>query len=258
MKKLTLALAILFASTASAHEFWLEPLHFHRAGKVLIQVGENFAGEAWKGSGKRAVRIRDTHGSQVTPMRLSGPAQVKIPGGQPGAHLLSFSNSNSFIRLQAEKFNDYLSDDGLDTALQLRKERGQEQRQGREFYQRCVKTLVQVDPVADGDATFAHEVGLPLELIPVENPYAGHAPGPITFRLLYRHRQLNNALVQVWHRADGRTTQTKLRSDERGEIHFEIWHSGRWMVSSVHMVPLTPGQKADWQSYWASYTFGYD
>ena len=78
------------------------------------------------------------------------------------------------------------------------------------------------------------------------------------FTVSFRHKPAVNALVQVWHRGDGRTTRQRLRSDNQGEVVFKMWEEGAWMVSSVHMERVPAGQKADWQSYWASYTFGFD
>lgn len=255
----TLALILVSACAAGAHEFWLEPERFHLAGnlaaKVRIQVGENFTGERWKGSGRRVRKLRDYFGGHSRALPLQG-VTFELPAGSPDLHLITFSNDNTFIQLGAEKFNDYLRDDGLGNALQWRQEHGQENRPGREFYRRCAKTLVQVGPAAAEDSTYALDTGLPLELIPGRNPYAHTGPSDLRFSLRFRHKPLANALVQVWHRGDGRTTRQQLRSDSQGEVVFRLWEEGTWMVSSVHMEHLV-GQRADWQSYWASYTFGF-
>lgn len=257
----TLALVLLSACAAGAHEFWLEPLRFHPAGNratsVRIQVGENFTGERWKGSGRRIRKLRDHFRGQSRALPLQ-EATFELPAGPPAQHLITFSNDNSYIQLGAEKFNEYLRDDGLDNALQWRQEHGQENRPGREFYRRCVKTLVQVGAAADEDSTYALDTGLPLELIPGRNPYAGNRHEDMHFSVLFQHKPLANALVQVWHRGDGRTSRQQLRSDAQGTVSFQVWGEGTWMVSSVHMERVPPGQKADWQSYWSSYTFGYN
>lgn len=260
MKRMTIALALLWAGGASAHEFWLEPGRFQSgvpsAQTVRIQVGENFQGEHWKGSGRRRVEIRDHYQGHLKRLSLRGD-HFELPGGQPGTHLLSFSNDNAFITLQAEKFNEYLRDDGLENAAEWRTQHGQEGKQGREFYRRCVKTLISQGAGGD-DSTYGLDTGLPLELIPLRNPYAGKGPSALRFRLIFQHRAVARALVQVWHRGDGRTTRLQLRSDANGEVEFPCWQEGRWMVSSVHMERARPGARADWQSYWASYTFGYE
>lgn len=256
----TLALVLALASAAGAHEFWLEPVRFHSAGNratpVRIQVGENFSGDGWKGSGRRIRNLRDYSHGQSRPLPLQG-ATFQLPAGPPGQHLVTFSNDNSYIQLEGQKFNQYLRDDGLDNALQWRQDHGQENRPGREFYRRCVKTLMQLGPPADDDATYALNTGLPLELIPARNPYAASGPAEMRFSVLFQQKPQANALVQVWHRGDGRTTRQQLRSDAQGEVAFPMWREGTWMVSTVHMERVAPGQKADWQSYWSSYTFGF-
>ena len=254
MIKKFFALALL-TGVVSAHEFWLEPQSF-QGREVHVRVGENFHGEAWKGSGRRVVEIRDHYAGKVRRLRLQG-TQFRLPADQPGVHLVTFRNDNSFITLGAEKFNEYLKEDGLENALEWRAAHGQEDKPGREFYRRCVKSLIRVGGSSDG-SNYGLDTGLPLELIALTDPYAGKAPAEMRFRVQFKHRLVKNALVQVWHRGDGRSARLQLRSDAQGEVTFPCWQVGRWMVSSVHMERVPPGQRADWQSYWSSYTFGFE
>lgn len=156
-----------------------------------------------------------------------------------------------------DKFNEYLREDGLENALQWRTDHGQETRPGREFYRRCAKSLVLNGQDGD-DSTFGLDTGLPLELLALRNPHSSKGPGEMRFRLTFQRKPVDHALVQVWHRGDGRTTRLQLRSDSQGEVSFPCWPVGRWMVSSVHMEPTPAAARADWQSYWASYTFGFE
>lgn len=47
------------------------------------------------------------------------------------------------------------------------------------------------------------------------------------------------------------------RTDTYGVFTTEVDAIGKWMVSAVHMVP-SEDIKADWQSYWGSFTFGFE
>ena len=47
------------------------------------------------------------------------------------------------------------------------------------------------------------------------------------------------------------------RSNINGEVKFAIENQGRWMISTVRMIPITDNSKADYQSFWGSYTFGF-
>ena len=177
---------------------------------------------------------------------------------RPGNNLIALNNRNTYIQIEPQKFNAYLQEDGLDNALEWRKTHSLLNRPGRENYQRCVKTLIRNG--SQGDDTYALNTGMRLELIPSSDPY--DKPRSLEFTVLFDNKPLENALVQVWHRAGGRTTVDKLRSDNAGKVTFPLWPDGDWMISAVRIVPTTPSKtkttnKADWQSYWGSYTFSY-
>ncbi|OYW19586.1 MAG: hypothetical protein B7Z54_03480 [Sphingobacteriales bacterium 12-47-4] len=76
-------------------------------------------------------------------------------------------------------------------------------------------------------------------------------------KLFFQKKPLANALVKVWHRAGGQSKMTDLSSDENGLVAFPVYVNGQWMISSVHMIRLDKDPKAQWQSYWGSYVWGY-
>ena len=75
--------------------------------------------------------------------------------------------------MRADSFLLYLREDGLDQMIKSRQERiMQTQTRSREFYRRCVKTLIQAGPVKPTDKTFSLDTGMPLEVIPERIPTA--------------------------------------------------------------------------------------
>jgi uncharacterized GH25 family protein len=110
------------------------------------------------------------------------------------------------------------------------------------------------------DSTFAHQTGQQLELIPEQNPYALKAGAALTVRVLYEGKPLRQAMVQVWQRgALGQTItrRTKLYTNQNGRVLFHLSAPGNYMVSTVHIVSATDRKTADWQSTWATLTFGF-
>ncbi|RYE05622.1 MAG: DUF4198 domain-containing protein [Sphingobacteriales bacterium] len=126
---------------------------------------------------------------------------------------------------------------------------------GREMYQRCAKTLMQQGNSLD--SVYATFTGMPMEIIPTQHPYRIKTTSSAAFQVLYKGKPLQHALVLAWHKTNGKTTHTTARSDADGRVVFPINPAGSWMISAVHMVPYENATEADWQSYWASYTFGY-
>lgn len=263
MKKRTLIILSLFISIAVfGHEYWLESERFWLKlnEEVFIKpmVGENYMGEHVdfeklkpkkfdiysKNNIKKATTVADNQGF----------ASCKLSFNKAGNYLVALNNENKYLELEAEKFNEYLKEEGLDDILEMRKSRGELSKNSREYYQRCVKTLLQVGDIKDN--TFAKNTGMRLELIPNKNPYQKDLKS-IGFQVLFDNKPVSNALILVWQKNKDKTTVKKLSADTKGKVLFDISQNGRWMVSSVKMIPFENSSEADWQSFWASYTFGW-
>lgn len=264
MKKVFLVCTIVCISLLGlAHEFWLQPLKFwlkaNEATSISILVGEDYKGEKsdWSKYKIQQLKHYSTQGAEDYTSHLStkDKSLIEVSFAKPGNHLIAFNNSNKFIELEATKFNEYLESEGLGYIAQIRKEKNETGKPGREFYQRCVKTLFKVGN--RNDSTFAINTGMRLELIPQQNPYTAKSGDKITVKVLFDNQTIKGALVLAWNVQDGKTSVTRFTSNEQGEISFPVILKGRWMISSVHMIPHTDPAEADWQSYWASYTFGY-
>ncbi len=100
-------------------------------------------------------------------------------------------------------------------------------------------------------------MGLPLELVPEQNPYALRPGASLTVRVLADGRAQAGQLVQVWQRRPGQPLRVfKLRSNQNGRVLFRISEPGQYLVSTVRMVPAALPE-ADWQSTWSTLTFGF-
>jgi uncharacterized GH25 family protein len=261
MKKTTIVLFILFISFFTfAHEFWLEPQKFLLAiGEKInfrVFVGENFTGEEVDFTKFKIEKF--THYSSKGQENTKGELTEQnlndfLKFDTEGNHLVAFNNSNKHIELEADKFNEYLKDDGLDNVAAYRKKHRQQNKRGTEQYQRCVKTLLQVGNIHD--ETYRINTGMRLEIIPEQNPYASDKS--LTFKVLFDNKPLKNALVVVWQKGIEQPNKRNFRSDANGNVTFSFEPKGVWMVSSVNMVQHIKPIEADWQSYWGSYTFGF-
>ncbi|HEU5168789.1 MAG TPA: DUF4198 domain-containing protein [Chitinophagaceae bacterium] len=265
IKKILLAIFLLtFISSLSAHEFWLNPNKFiyKRSEKVNIRflVGENFVGENWKGNNERIRLLKIYYGgvnddlSQfITDVEGDSIEYVML---DEGTNLIAFNSNNSFIELAPSKFNEYLVEDGLLNALEYRETNDEMGCNGREFYQRCAKTLLQVGAVKD--QTSGINTSMPIDIVPSANPYELKNKALFRAKIFYKGSPLTNALVKIWHRNKKETKIIELRPDANGEIVFPISLSGKWMISTVKMERLFDNPIADWQSYWGSLTWGYE
>lgn len=256
----TILLGLMFFG-ANAHEFWLAVEKFTikigEAVSISFLVGENFTGETWEGK-MTSFYLYDAKGkTSIAELFPSNPTDKTVINFKTeGTHLLAFNSQNKFIELEPDKFLDYLKEDGLEDIIKLRQERKERDKKGRESYQRCAKTLVQVGETPDN--TFKTHVGHTLEIIPEQNPYQVQDKTLIQFKIIYKKKPLVNQIIKIWHKKDGKLLiKTDLKTDDKGLISFQLDKQGEYMVSTVKMIPQTKPSNADWQSYWASLVFGF-
>ena len=262
-KSLLLVIISLFVFPLLAHEFWLQPEKFmYQPGEsinVRFWVGEDFDGTNWGGNRDKVKSLRlylddltDDIEDQVSD-ETGDSLQLSIM--DEGTPMITFNSANSFIQLDSAKFNGYLKEDGLQTAIDYRAAHNQNDSAGREFYQRSVKTLVQV---GDKKSNISHATNLPLDIIPLTNPYASKDNDTISVKVLFKNQPLTNQLVNVWQRLNGKTSKQEYQTNEKGCLSFAVTTTGKWMVSTVKMIHLENEPKADWQSFWGSCTWGYE
>ncbi len=259
----------LFAPAALAHEFWLEAprlrLAPHETTTLQLLTGENFAGQPWPG---RATKIRRLVRYGPTPADTAALApadSLRLAISRPGLHTLVLQSAESFNELPAAQFTQYLQAEGLDFILEKRREEGTTAQPGREAYRRCAKTLLQVAapaalPPPATDSAALRPRGLPLELVPEQNPYRLAAGRSLTVRLLRAGLPVRGGLVQVWQRQPGGlpTTRFATRTNSAGRVIIKLLGPGPYLLAAVGMVPAPPAlrPRADWYSTWASLTFG--
>ncbi|MFT3936652.1 MAG: DUF4198 domain-containing protein [Chitinophagaceae bacterium] len=246
-----------------AHEFWLQPEKFmYKPGEdinVRFWVGEDFDGSNWSGNRDKVKSLSlyleddivDDIADQVSDEKGDSLQLSVLDEGTP---MITFNSTNSFIELDAAKFNAYLQEDSLQEAADYRTAHQQTDSVGREFYQRSVKTLVQV---GDQKTNISHSTNLPLDIIPLSNPYAAKENDSIGVKLLFKGQPMVQQMVNIWQRLDGKTTRQSYFTNEHGITRFAIIPEGKWMVSTVKMQHLENDATANWQSYWGSCTWGY-
>lgn len=253
-----LVFIVIAVASVSAHDLWIEPTAFAPEVGALVslrlRVGVDFIGAPVPrdptlvkefvfdaGAGKKPVIGRDR----------ADPAGV-LRVSTPGMIVAGYSSHPSRNDQAADKFNQYLAEEGLESIAKLRASRQQSGLGVREIFSRCAKTLIRSGATVDtqGDRT----LGFPLELVAERNPYALKNDQDLPVRLTYENRPLSGALVVAMNRTNP-TEKLSARTDGEGRVRFRLAKTGVWLVKAVHMVAAPAGANADWASYWASLTF---
>jgi uncharacterized GH25 family protein len=169
-----------------------------------------------------------------------------------GLVVIGYLSNPSAVQLPAEKFNQYLKEEGLDAVAALRAHRNQTGAAGHELFLRCAKSLVLAGPATRAQSD--RQLGLTLELFAERNPYAIGPGEELPLRLTFENAPLAGALVTAINRLNPSEKQTA-RTDAGGRVRLRLRQGGMWMIKAVHMIPAPPGSNADWKSFWASLTF---
>ncbi|MEX0878606.1 MAG: DUF4198 domain-containing protein [Thermoanaerobaculia bacterium] len=252
-----LVTALVAAAPLYAHDFWIEPSSFRPAVGSTVSarlfVGQKFRGDPVPRNPaliEKFVLVTDA-GETPVEGRLGDDPAGRARVVAPGIAVIGYRSRDSFLSQEADKFEDYLHEEGLERILELRARRGESAKPSREVFSRCAKALVSS---GGGSAGYDRNLGLTLELLPEKNPYLLRVGQELPIRLLYEQKPLSGALVVAlpYDAPDAKLSQ---RTDRKGRVRLRLPASGRWLVKAVHMVPASDAARADWQSLWASLTF---
>ena len=251
-----------------AHDFWIEPGTFYPPSStevpVTLRVGEDFRGTSVPYWPQRIVdfSIVSAAGRALVAGSFGDDPAGKLVFETPGLRLIGYHSARSFVELDPEPFEAYLQAEGLEHIRDMRRERGENQLKGREYYSRCSKALLEVGFVpgstrraASDHTVYDRELGYPLELILRANPHDLAPSDPLPVMVHYLGRPLAGALV-VAFTADKPIQKHQARSGPDGRVTVTLDRTGRWLIKTVHMIEVPDADpKADWESFWASLTF---
>lgn len=281
-------MALTMCGRASAHEYWIQPATFRPATDQEIEinlfVGDGLPGEARKRDPGKLIRFDWIH---VSDHSSSPPSSQEVPGKEgdtpagkvrlvsPGLHVIAFRNRPTTITLEPDKFEAYLREDGMEHVIDLRKKLGESTKPGREAYSRCAKALVAVN--GDGSGVHDGRIGLPLEIIPLNNPYRPlekrrrsaattqptttdapsqqPAPTRMTFQLVENGNPAAGALMAAIWLEKGKSIRRTARTDPDGKASFELLQPGMYVINAVRMTRAKGRDDVDWESTWSSLTF---
>ncbi|MEK6303033.1 MAG: DUF4198 domain-containing protein [Acidobacteriota bacterium] len=260
---LTPAAVIALAIPVLSHDYWFEP------EKLFVSVGDAvavhlFVGEALKSDEERALQKDKTPSfrmfsvGEARDLKAIGadgqtPA-AKVTFESPGNYLIAMERNWSSIKLDAKKFTEYLREEGLDSIVALREQSGESEKEARERYSRYLKSLLQVG--TRHDETYKRELGFTLEIIPQTNPYELQVGDALKVKVLFEGKALPNAKVFADNREGGSTRTQQARTTADGIAALKLDRAGFWLVRIVHMRRCANLAEADWESFWAAYSFG--
>lgn len=233
MRALLLLIGLGIASEGHAHEFWVQPSEFQIApGAVLslaLQVGDGPMRQRSPIPLHRITRF-DAIGpsGELIDVRASLAATAKhdVTFDAPGTYVLTLATDNRAYS-------------------------------HRERYSRAAKAMVQVGAASEqSQAHVTRPLGLSLEIVPVVSPYSKPRPTSIPVRVVYEGYALPGAHVKLYNLEQDLAPVDVRRTDHTGLATFPMPQTGSWLVSVVWTKRLENSPDADFETIFASLTFG--
>ena len=280
-RRALIALALLSAAvvaTAQAHDMFLKLQSFYQSPNSTVVI--SLMNGTFDESENTITRDRMADVSIVSPSGLAHPpvaawrdtaahhwdadsvdtALLEFETGAPGTYVVGVSTNRTVFTLTAQEFNEYLAHDGVVDAIEQREAAGKTNDEATERYSKHVKALLQVGN--ERSDHFAHELGYPAEIVPLQNPYdlsVGddlevrflRAGSPVASQIMYAsydghhgHDEAGDHVVAVTARTNG-----------QGVATIPLSQAGRWFIRTIHMVETNSEPDVDYESNWATLTF---
>jgi uncharacterized GH25 family protein len=256
---LVVMLSITFgAASLAAHDMWIDPTTFLPAfGDIVgirLRVGEDLLGDPIPRDPTAINQfvVEDAEGRKPVVGRPGADPAGLVRASMPGMLVIGYRSNPAPVELPADKFNQYLKEEGLDAIAALRASRNQTGVPARELFSRCAKSLVLSKAGKAGPAD--RVLGFPLELVAERNPYELENGAELPVRLIYVDKPLAGALVVAISRSNP-ANKIAVRTNADGRVRLPLRAGGMWLIKAVHMVQAPSGSNADWESFWASLTF---
>lgn len=255
VRPLILALGLIAAAPAPAHEFWIEP---EGQAAAHLRVGQMLVGEALPYLDRiiATARHHGPDGMQDIKGRQGDLPALTVDLTAPGLHVLTVETTPAYIVFDdLAEFREYLNYEGLLWVLEEHRARGLPDHEIAEEYLRYAKGLSAVGP--DGASTTDAARGLRYELVALSSPFAEGAQ-TVELQLLWEGVPEAGTQVSVFHRPDAdpsAVTRKLLTSDTEGRVVAGLDGPGLYVVNAVHMVPAEGPGSVVWQSHWVSLSF---
>lgn len=247
----------LIPATTQAHDYWLQAERFNvapgQAVVVHLNLGDSLTVQEEKPyEAARTERFELRHGSEVRDLMATTAEGAKPlysePPGSAQPFLFTMVRAAARVEMDRLEFAEYLAHEGIPGVSARRPKE-------RERYWRFLKLLGRSGEEIETDLHHRF-TGAQFEIVLLQNPFTLPQGEEQIVQLLFETRPLPGATVAALHRGtDGALARIVAVTDARGVARFVLPQRGMWLIRSVHMRPCKGCSDADWESFWAAYSF---
>ncbi|MDF3413784.1 DUF4198 domain-containing protein [Sulfitobacter sp. M57] len=264
LSRLCAALFCALPFSATAHEFWIEPLSYQVEASDRVQAlfknGEGFKGNSQSFFDRRSKRfdvIVDGKALPVTPRSGDSPALDIMPPIQDGLITVVHETAPSTLTYREwAKFLKFAAHKDFRTAAQDHLAAGWSQVKFREVYTRHVKALIAVGTGTGRDSA----AGMKTEFVALDNPYGEEFDNQMNILLLLDGEPRADAQIEVFDRAPDQNVSISLfRTNARGQAAIPVSPGHSYLFDAVVLRPAAEANTQEnavvWKTYWAALTF---
>lgn len=251
---------LVMSSSMPAHDLWLVP------GKFAVKPGETVAlfansGMDFPKSLNSVAPDRVSHSvllgkavkEKLTKLSVKDTfSSTKCILKTPGTYVAAISLRAREIKLSAKEFNEYLLHDGLSAIHKLREKKGILDQDAVEYYSKYAKAIIQAGDTPDD--TPLKPLGLPIEIVPLTNPYSLKQGDNIKVTVLYLGKPLPNAELGWSFPGIGEGFAGSVKTDDKGIALVPLSKKGAYVIRLTYM-EWVKKKTHQWESHWASLTF---
>ena len=257
---------VLMATSATAHDFWLQPKSFESSPGVVvpftIQVGHGDDRDRWKVDRNRILLMKSVGPTGQVDLRKTlgqagDEADIAPAFAKKGLYVVAMETNHAVSDLPADRFTDYATTEGLTLILDHRVKTGTTGDNGREIYSRRAKALIRVGGnKGRPDPRATRPIGLTLEIIPEKDPYVLGKSRNLPIRVIYEGKRLAGATVKLSNLESDKKPIAVIKTDKWGRAVFHIPKNGTWLLNVVWTKPISGRPNADFDTIFSSLTFG--
>ena len=267
---LAFAVLLLVAGVAYSHDVWLLPDRFHIARGETMTLRQ-FSGIELENADEVELFRRSTPTFQLITPDDTIDLLGELPGmsTQPvmpvlersldfdGLALVTMEHTFIHTAFTADEFVEYLEHEEYNV------DDFEDRLAGRLFeLERYARTMIQVGDSVDGNA-YRRVLDQRIEIVLRQNPYVLELGDELEARIVFDGKPLEDRAVMAFSQTAGRAvTKRTARTDANGVAAFTLDRKGVWLLRLVHLRPCDepdddPCDGADWESFWASFTFNF-
>jgi len=251
---------IVVASEATAHDLWLVPPETGQLGtKIRVRVisGDKFptGGSAPDPSLFKSRTGREPS-SKLFEVDSAGKDEsaglLQFQPTKAGIYAIGIQTKPKILTMGAEKFNDYLIEDGLLHIYRLRAKERSLGEGAQEQYSKSPKAIFQIGADDTGDP--CRPLDLTLEIVPLQNPFKCKVGDALKVQVLFEGKLLAGAHLGWDHPGDGEEIAGTTIADKSGHALIPLAKSGLMTIRLTHMT-RPKNAKYEWESFWTTLTF---